>query len=89
MVVMVLKKLFENYEMHEMSNDDKVELGKYALIFMSGIALGYGVKKALDSPQLKNIKNNAATMISEYVNPTIEYVDIDENDVVTEVITED
>lgn len=66
------------------SKEDIIQKGKYALIFMGGVAVGLGLKKVVDSPEFQNIKDNAAEMINDYFNPPVEYVNVDDNDIVAD-----
>jgi hypothetical protein len=66
------------------SKEDIIQKGKYALIFMGGVAVGLGLKKVVDSPEFQNIKDNAAEMINDYFNPQVEYVNVDDNDIVAD-----
>ena len=66
------------------SKEDIIQKGKYALIFMGGVAVGLGLKKVVDSPEFQNIKDNAAEMINDYFNPQVEYVNVDYNDIVAD-----
>lgn len=60
-------------DLRNLDDKEKLEIGKYALIFLGGVAVGYGVKKVIDSPLMKNIKTNSAIMIKEYFDPSIKY----------------
>lgn len=60
---------------------------KNLLIFAGGFIVGYAFKKAIDSGVIDNIKNNASTMINDYFNHEIEYIDLDEDE--TEVVKQD
>ena len=66
------------------SKEDIIQKGKYALIFMGGVAVGLGLKKVVDSPEFQNIKDNAAEMINDYFNPQVEYVNVDDNVIVAD-----
>lgn len=66
------------------SKEDIIQKGKYALIFMGGVAVGLRLKKVVDSPEFQNIKDNAAEMINDYFNPQVEYVNVDDNDIVAD-----
>lgn len=80
------KKYFDNKELSTMIYNNKIEIGKYALVFLGGVALGYGIKKIMDSSNFDDIKNNATSIINDYVTPTTEYIDVDIDDEEKEVM---
>lgn len=56
-------------------DDEKVEMLKYTSLFVGGFILGYSVNKIFSSTNVDNIKSNAVSMIRNYFNPEIEYVE--------------
>lgn len=60
-------------DLRNLDDKEKLEIGKCALIFLGGVAVGYGVKKVIDSPLMKNIKTNTAVMVREYFDPSSKY----------------
>ncbi len=52
------------------NNNDNV---KNILLFLGGIAVGFGIKMALDSETFKNATKNAQVVMRNYLDNTIEY----------------
>ena len=55
---------------HHNNNNDNV---KNILLFLGGIAVGFGIKMALDSETFKNATKNAQVVMRNYLDNTIEY----------------
>lgn len=52
------------------NNNDNV---KNILLFLGGIAVGFGIKMALDSETFKNATKNAQVVMRNYLDNTVEY----------------
>jgi len=65
-----LTKMADSLHNNNISNNDNV---KNILLFLGGIAVGFGIKMALESETFKNVTNNAKVMMKNYLDGTIEY----------------
>ena len=52
------------------NNNDNV---KNILLFLGGIAVGFGIKMALDSETFKNATKHATVVMKNYLDNTVEY----------------
>lgn len=71
----------------EMGKNQKVSIAKYAAVFVGGLAVGFAISKAMDSPIMDDIKSSATAMFNDYANPQVEievvpeeHIDDEENE---------
>ncbi|OED30832.1 hypothetical protein [Methanosphaera sp. WGK6] len=79
-----------NYDdLRNLSDEEIIEIGKYSLVFLGGVVVGYGIKKIISSPTMSNIKRNTGNLIKNYFDPTFNIVEDNNNEVDTEYVEYD
>ncbi len=81
-------KYLDNINNKNNSFIDKIE-PKDLLLFLGGIAVGYGIKTATESETFKNAANNAKIMVKNYLDRTIEYQEPSDDDVEVYIMNKD
>lgn len=81
-----LNKIVDSIRKDNTSNNDNV---KDVLLFLGGIAVGFGIKMALDSETFKSAANNAKVMMKGYLDNSIEYQEPVDDDVEVYIMNKD
>ena len=83
-----LKRYLENLNKKDKSFVDKIE-PRDVLLFLGGVAVGYGIKAVADSEIFRNAGNNAKIMMRDYLDNTIKYREPSDDDVEVYIMNKD